>query len=124
MDVNMLLILGPQEAFLASEYRRAGDKNYEEGNFGKAIAFYDLALEVDVDSPEIWNSRGLSLCCLGRNSDAIDSFDKALELDQGYIDAWNNKGVVLYKTTHYFEAILIRSSSCCRHMPKPGIIKA
>jgi tetratricopeptide (TPR) repeat protein len=77
----------------ANSWLEEADELYKDGKFDEAIPFYDKAIEQDPDNSELWNRRGLALCCLGRHLEAIDSFDIALKIDPHYTDAQNNKVV-------------------------------
>ena len=74
-------------------FAEEGNELYKQGQYDRAIGSYDKALEIDPKNSDLWNSRGLALCHLGRHIEALVTF----EIDPGFVDAWNNKGVVLYK---------------------------
>lgn len=61
-------------------------EEYEE-----AIASFDQALELQPNSPKIWDKRGYSLVRLGRDDEAITSFNQALEIKPEYASAYYNK---------------------------------
>ena len=52
-----------------------------------------------------WNSKGVSLCHLGKSAEAIACYDNALQLNSRDAKAWNNKGVALGGIGKYQEAI-------------------
>jgi tetratricopeptide (TPR) repeat protein len=51
------------------------------GKLRKALAIYELMLEVDPDLPEVWVDRGLLLLVEKRYAEAYISFDRAVKLD-------------------------------------------
>ena len=57
------------------------DYLYSQGEYDEAIGFYDRAIEAAPKNAQLWNSRGLALCHLGRYEDAIESFCRTLEID-------------------------------------------
>ena len=57
-------------------------KNFlESGDFEKALSFFDQALLLDKNDPELWNFKGVSLRSMGRYDEAIECFNKSLEID-------------------------------------------
>ena len=42
-----------------------------------------------------WYNKGVALCELGKNEEALKAFDKAIELKSDYAEAWLKKSVVL-----------------------------
>jgi tetratricopeptide (TPR) repeat protein len=88
-----------------TSFAEEGDELYKQGQYDKAIGFYDKAIEIDPKNSELRNSRGLAICHLGLHIEALVTFEIALEIDPGFIDAWNNMGVVLFKLKRYDEAI-------------------
>lgn len=75
-----------------------GNKNYNESDYLKAIAFYDQAIQLDSQLKEAWFNKGVALCRLERYQDAIDAFNQALVVDPDYSNAKRNRYIALKKT--------------------------
>ena len=60
------------------------------GRLRKALAIYELMLEVDPDLPEVWVDRGRILLAEKRYAEAYISFDRAVKLDPSSEDARRN----------------------------------
>ncbi len=65
------------------------------GKLRKALAIYDLMLEVDPDNAPIWFDRGRILKAEKRFAEAYISFDKAVKIDPGLEDAQRSRQEVL-----------------------------
>ena len=50
-------------------------------NYVDAISFFDQALALKPNSPDIWNLKGVALRSLGRYDEASECYNKSLELD-------------------------------------------
>jgi CHAT domain-containing protein len=61
------------------------------GQYEKAIASFDQALQIKPDFHKAWNNRGVSLKNLGQYEKAIASFDQALQIQPDYHEAWANR---------------------------------
>ncbi len=52
-----------------------------EGQFESALGFFEQALLLDQNDPELWNYKGIVLRSIGRYNEAIECFNKSLEID-------------------------------------------
>lgn len=52
-----------------------------EGNFEDALAYFEQALLLNQNDPELWNQKGVALRSLGRYDEALECFNKSLEID-------------------------------------------
>ncbi|MBI5146010.1 MAG: tetratricopeptide repeat protein [Thaumarchaeota archaeon] len=52
-----------------------------EGNFEDALAYFEQALLLSQNDPDIWNQKGAALRSLGRYDEALECFNKSLEID-------------------------------------------
>ena len=59
----------------------ADKKNLDSENYVDAISFFDQALALKPNSPDIWNLKGVALRSLGRYDEASECYNKSLELD-------------------------------------------
>ncbi len=53
----------------------------EENKFEEALGFFDQALLLNQNDPELWNYKGVVLRSIGRYDEALECFNKSLELD-------------------------------------------
>ncbi len=51
------------------------------GDFEKAAASYEKALELEPNSTDLWDNKGKALANLGRIDDAISCFEKSLDIN-------------------------------------------
>lgn len=58
-----------------------GKNLLEENKFEKALEFFDQALLLNQNDPELWNYKGVVLRSMGRYDEALECFNKSLELD-------------------------------------------
>ena len=58
-----------------------GSKNIQNGDFEKALSFFDQALLLKPDDPDLWNHKGIALRSLGRYDEASECYNKSLQLD-------------------------------------------
>ena len=58
-----------------------GIKNIEDGNFEDALSYFEQALLLKPDDPDLWNQKGVALRSLGRYDEASECYNKSLQLD-------------------------------------------
>ena len=58
-----------------------GVTNLEDGNFEDALSFFEQALLLEPNDPDLWNQKGVALRSLGRYDEASDCYNKSLQLD-------------------------------------------
>ena len=58
-----------------------GIANLEDGNFEDALSFFEQALLLKPDDPDLWNQKGVALRSLGRYDEASECYNKSLQLD-------------------------------------------
>ena len=58
-----------------------GIVNLENGNFEDALSFFEQALLLNQDDPDLWNQKGVALRSLGRYDEASECYNKSLQLD-------------------------------------------
>ena len=58
-----------------------GKSLLEEGKFDDALGFFEQALLLNQDNPDLWNYKGITLRSLGRYEEAMDCFNKSLQID-------------------------------------------
>ena len=58
-----------------------GITNLNDGNFEDALSYFEQALLLKPDDPDLWNQKGVALRSLGRYDEASDCYNKSLQLD-------------------------------------------
>ena len=58
-----------------------GQSFLEDGEFDDALGFFDQALLLNQDDPDLWNYKGIALRSLGRYEEAMECFNKSLKID-------------------------------------------
>ena len=58
-----------------------GVTNLEDGNFEDALSYFEQALLLKPDDPDLWNQKGVTLRSLGRYDEASECYNKSLQLD-------------------------------------------
>ena len=59
----------------------SGKSFLENGDFDKALSFFEQALLLDTKNPDLWNYKGITLRSLGRYGESMDCFNNSLKLD-------------------------------------------
>ncbi|MDD2756170.1 MAG: tetratricopeptide repeat protein [Methanothrix sp.] len=80
----------------------------KEGNYIKAIAAYDRAIQSDPNEIKkicALNGRGIALAALHNYAKAIQDYDNAIKIDSRHASLWNNKGNALEAQNKHYEAI-------------------
>jgi Flp pilus assembly protein TadD len=58
-----------------------GIRNLQDGNFEDALSFFEQALLLEPDNPDLWNQKGVTLRSLGRYAEASECYNRSLQLD-------------------------------------------
>jgi Flp pilus assembly protein TadD len=58
-----------------------------EGDFEKALSYFEQAIILKPNDPDLLNKKGVALRGLGRYSEAIECFNKSLQLDPRDLDS-------------------------------------
>ena len=58
-----------------------GVTNLEDGNFENALSYFEQALLLKPDDPDLWNHKGVVLRSLGRYDEASECYNRSLQLD-------------------------------------------
>ena len=58
-----------------------GVRNLQDGNFKNALNFFEQALLLKPDDPDLWNQKGVVLRSLGRYDEASECYNRSLQLD-------------------------------------------
>ena len=58
-----------------------GITNLNDGNFEDALSYFEQALLLKPDDPDLWNQKGVALRSLGRYDEASECYNRSLQLD-------------------------------------------
>ncbi|MGK7912593.1 MAG: tetratricopeptide repeat protein [Synechococcus sp.] len=83
-----------------------GEELFEQGNFEKAIAAYDRALNIDSNVASAWSRRGDALVELGRYREAIDSYNGSLSINPYDEAVRMNLALILGQMRKYKAAVV------------------
>ena len=70
-----------------SDLVKKGIQLIAEGDFEKALSYFDQTIIMQSDNPDLLNKKGIALRGLGRYDEAIECFNKSLQLDPRDLDA-------------------------------------
>jgi len=58
-----------------------GQSLMDDGKFDDALGFFEQALLLNQNDPDLWNNKGVALRSLGRYEESMDCFNKSLEIE-------------------------------------------
>ncbi len=96
--------LGDQPGAFMQIYNARGTANHKIGQFGKAIADYDRAIEI-LPHPVPFQNRGKTKVVMQLYEAAIEDFDAALKMNPQYVNAYINRGVANAGLVQYEQAM-------------------
>jgi Flp pilus assembly protein TadD len=70
-----------------SELVKKGSELIVEGDFEKALSYFEQAIILKPNDPDLLNKKGVALRGLGRYNEAIECFNKSLQLDPRDLDS-------------------------------------
>ena len=53
----------------------------DEGKFNDALGYFEQALLLNQNDPDLWNNKGIALRSLGRYEESMECFNKSLEIE-------------------------------------------
>ena len=77
----------------------------EKGQYDRAIAYFNKAIEINPKLAEAYYNRGLVYKEKGQYDKAISDFTKAIEINPRHADAYYSRGVVYYYKKDYEKAL-------------------
>lgn len=63
------------------ELVQKGQTLMDEGQFDDALGFFEQALLLNQNDPDLWNNKGVALRSLGRYEESMECFNKSLEIE-------------------------------------------
>ena len=69
------------------EHVQKGDKFLDDGKYEEALLYYEEALTLEPNEPDLLNKKGVALRSLGRYDEAIECFNKSLKISPRDLDA-------------------------------------
>ena len=60
---------------------KKGQSLLEDGKFIDALGFFEQALLLNQNDPDLWNNKGIALRSLGRYEESMECFNKSLEIE-------------------------------------------
>ena len=60
---------------------KQGQSLMGDGKFDDALGFFEQALLLNQDDPDLWNYKGVALRSLGRYEESMECFNKSLEIE-------------------------------------------
>ncbi|NQV39210.1 MAG: tetratricopeptide repeat protein [Nitrosopumilus sp.] len=63
------------------ELVKKGQSLMDGGQFADALGFFEQALLLNQNDPDLWNNKGIALRSLGRYEESMECFNKSLEVE-------------------------------------------
>src|SRR4029079_17910369 len=82
-----------------------GNAWYARGNFGRAIADYDMAITLDPNTASAYTNRATVRRDVGYTDGAIEDYAKAITLDPRHARAYSSRGELFLQQHNYARAI-------------------
>lgn len=60
---------------------KKGQSLMDDGKFDDALGFFEQALLLNQNDPDLWNNKGIALRSLGRYEESMECFNKSLEIE-------------------------------------------
>jgi tetratricopeptide (TPR) repeat protein len=60
---------------------KKGQSLMDDGQFDDALGFFEQALLLNQNDPDLWNNKGVALRSLGRYPESMECFNKSLEIE-------------------------------------------
>jgi len=103
--IGVLVYGQMQETVPGDHSYAAGNRSFEDGNFTKALAEYDAALEQNPRGAHIVRAKARTLMQLGRNDEALEWFERAITMQPYFGGAYANRGILYDRMGKYELAV-------------------
>ena len=64
-----------------SDLVKQGQSLMDDRKFDDALGFFEQALLLNQNDPDLWNFKGVALRSLGRYEESMECFNKSLEIE-------------------------------------------
>ena len=88
-----------------NDYIHRGVDHRRQGDFGRAIAEFDLAIGISPANADAWYHRALAWGHMGDHDRAVIDFSRAIALNPEYADAYNCRGYARFCLGEYGPAL-------------------
>lgn len=95
----------PSSTLSAADHSRLGTEYSEQGDFGKALDEFEMAIELDPDDPEFHRNLGTLYLRQRMFEEAVTSYERAIELNPGYGGAYGDLAGAYFSVGRIPEAI-------------------
>jgi len=58
-----------------------GQSLMDDGKYDDALGYFEQALLLNQNDPDLWNNKGIALRSLGRYEESMECFNKSLEIE-------------------------------------------
>lgn len=82
-----------------------GEKFFEDGDYARALAEYEAALEQEPEAPYLVRGKARALMQLGHHEESMAWFDRAVELQPFFGGTYANRGILYDRMGRYELAI-------------------
>lgn len=87
------------------DYTQMGLNFLNEGDFQKALEYFNLTIDNGIENVECYSGKGTALYKLGRSKEAFDTFELAISLNPENAKLFYRKGNALLDLGRYEEAV-------------------
>ena len=115
--VGTILIVGACSVITTRGLLLKGEASMDRNEYREALAYFDRALTVDPENPEVHYARGIALYRLTRDGDAVSEFTAAILLDPEYSWAYYSRGLA-HKRMGNVDGALADFSDALKYAPK------
>ena len=63
------------------ELVKKGQSLMDNGKYDDALGYFEQALLLNQNDPDLWNNKGIVLRSLGRYEESMECFNKSLEIE-------------------------------------------
>ena len=63
------------------ELVKNGQSLMDDGKYDDALGYFEQALLLNQNDPDLWNNKGIALRSLGRYEESMECFNKSLEIE-------------------------------------------
>ncbi len=92
-------------AVSAEDWHKQGIQLFNQGDYESAVTAISKAMELEPDTPILYNDRGFVYASAGDYEQAIADYTRAIELDPDYVRAYNNRAQVYGELGDYERSI-------------------